>query len=209
MKWFALGAPSFLPVSAASFPTRLDRFGRIRECPARPAGDSEHWNTNLPQHVRQRTKLSREPRSSRCVPVTTRPSLFSQPILTAQHAEGLLTRAASSNSRGRGSHCCWRRLGRSIALPDDDGSAGASPSRTRSGGWARGLPERRPQRRLEKRHPFSERSIPAALCSVSWYSSSGSDWATTPPPTGNVSLPPRRVIVRMRMLLSAVPSNPQ
>ena len=53
------------------------------------------------------------------------------------------------------------------------------------------------------------RSSPAALCQVSSYSRSGRDWATIPPPTGNCHQPRPAVIVRIRMLVSSVPSKPR
>ena len=53
------------------------------------------------------------------------------------------------------------------------------------------------------------RSRPEALCRVSVYSASGSDWATTPPPTPNTAHPFRSSMVRIRMLESNEPSHPR
>src|SRR5262245_38998119 len=54
----------------------------------------------------------------------------------------------------------------------------------------------------------SARSNPSALCQVSSYSRSGTESATMPPPTGNCTQPRPMVNVRIRMLVSIVPSNP-
>jgi len=56
---------------------------------------------------------------------------------------------------------------------------------------------------------FSARNKPSALCQVSSYSRSGTDWATMPPPTGNCHQPRPAVIVRIRMFRSAWPSKPR
>src|ERR1700730_12757840 len=51
-------------------------------------------------------------------------------------------------------------------------------------------------------------NIALALSKVSSYSAAGSDAGTPPPPACTTQVPPRKLAVRMTMLVSMVPSNP-